>query len=149
MPFPCLTIPLRVSIVSFPFDLHSVTVFDLHIPRRSPAMPRICRSESDLSRPRQGRGRGTVWYVWISTDRPETAGGRPARVQLLLATTWSSRKVVIRSIPIAHDCLYHFQHKDCDNNLVKDNCWKEIARELHVQVKELSRRTQNCRRMEG
>jgi hypothetical protein len=24
-------------------------------------MPRICRSESDLSRPRQGRDRGTAW----------------------------------------------------------------------------------------
>jgi hypothetical protein len=24
-------------------------------------MPRICRSPSDLSRPRQGRGRGTAW----------------------------------------------------------------------------------------
>jgi hypothetical protein len=28
-----------------------------------------------------------------------------------------------------HDCLYSLQHKDYDNNLVKDNCWKEIAEE--------------------
>jgi hypothetical protein len=45
-----------------------------------------------------------------------------------------------------HECLYNLQHKDY-NNLVKDNCWKEIAGELHAQDKELSRRTQHCRRM--
>jgi hypothetical protein len=28
-----------------------------------------------------------------------------------------------------HECLYNLQHSDCDNNLVKDNCWKEIAGE--------------------
>jgi hypothetical protein len=27
-----------------------------------------------------------------------------------------------------HECLYNLQHKD-DDNLVKDNCWKEIAGE--------------------
>jgi bifunctional pyridoxal-dependent enzyme with beta-cystathionase and maltose regulon repressor activities len=27
-----------------------------------------------------------------------------------------------------HECLYNLQH-DYDNNLVKDNCWKEIAGE--------------------
>jgi hypothetical protein len=47
--------------MSFPFDLHSVAVFDSHIPSRSPAMPRICCSKCDLSRPRQDRGRGTAW----------------------------------------------------------------------------------------
>jgi hypothetical protein len=48
-----------------------------------------------------------------------------------------------------HECLYNLQHKYYDNNLVKDNCWKEIAGELHAQDKELSRRTQHCRRMAG
>jgi hypothetical protein len=47
-----------------------------------------------------------------------------------------------------HECLYNLQLKDYDNNLVKDICWKEIA-ELHAQDKELSRRTQHCRRMIG
>jgi hypothetical protein len=28
-----------------------------------------------------------------------------------------------------HGCLYNLHHKDYDNNLVKDNCWKEIAGE--------------------
>jgi 5'(3')-deoxyribonucleotidase len=47
-----------------------------------------------------------------------------------------------------HECLCNSQHKDYDNNLVKDNSWKEIAGELHAQDKELSR-TQHCRRMTG
>jgi hypothetical protein len=34
-----------------------------------------------------------------------------------------------------HECLYNLQHKDCDNNLVKDNCWKETAGELRAQGK--------------
>jgi hypothetical protein len=45
--------------------------------------------------------------------------------------------------------LYNLQHKDSGNSLVKDNCWKEIAGDLHAQGKELSRRTQHCRRMAG
>jgi hypothetical protein len=45
-------------------------------------------------------------------------------------------------------CIDNLQHKDY-NNLVKDNSWKEIARELNAQDKELSRRTQHCRRMAG
>jgi hypothetical protein len=28
-----------------------------------------------------------------------------------------------------HERLYNLQHNDYDNNLVKDNCWKEIAEE--------------------
>jgi hypothetical protein len=47
-----------------------------------------------------------------------------------------------------HECLYNLQHKDYDNNLIKYNSWKEKA-ELHAQDKELSRRTQNCRKMAG
>jgi hypothetical protein len=35
-----------------------------------------------------------------------------------------------------HECLYNLQHKDYDNNFVKDNCWKEIAGEVYPQVKE-------------
>jgi hypothetical protein len=48
-----------------------------------------------------------------------------------------------------HECLYNLQHKDYDNNLIKDNWWKEIAGELHAQDKELSRITQHCWRMAG
>jgi hypothetical protein len=45
-----------------------------------------------------------------------------------------------------NECLYNLQHNDYDNNLLRDNSWKEIS-ELHAQDKELSRRTQHCRRM--
>jgi hypothetical protein len=48
-----------------------------------------------------------------------------------------------------HECLYNLQNKDYDNDLVKDNSWKEIAGELLAQDKEISRRTQHCRRMAG
>jgi hypothetical protein len=37
-----------------------------------------------------------------------------------------------------HECLYNLQHVDYDNNLLKDNSWKEITGELHAQDKELS-----------
>jgi hypothetical protein len=35
-----------------------------------------------------------------------------------------------------HECLYNFQHKDYDNSLVKDKCWKEIVGELPCTVGE-------------
>jgi hypothetical protein len=57
MLFPYQAVPLRVYIVSFPFDIHSVAMFDSHMPCRARAMPRPCRSESDFSRPRYS----TAW----------------------------------------------------------------------------------------
>jgi hypothetical protein len=47
------------------------------------------------------------------------------------------------------ECLCNLQHKDCDNNLVKGDWWKEIAGELHGQDKELSRRKDHCLRKAG
>jgi hypothetical protein len=47
------------------------------------------------------------------------------------------------------ECFYNLQHKDYDNNLVKDKCCKETAGELHAPDKELSRRTQHCWKMAG
>jgi hypothetical protein len=65
MPFPCHAFPLKVLIVSFPFDLHSAAEFDSHIPRRSHAVPLPCHEyaflKAKISRPRQGRGRIVVW----------------------------------------------------------------------------------------
>jgi hypothetical protein len=52
--------------------------------------------------PRHGNSMGTAWYVWISIDRPETVCWRPASDRRLPATTRSSRKFVIRSIPISY-----------------------------------------------
>jgi len=34
------------------------------------------------------------------------------------------------------ECLYNLQHKDYDNSLVKNNCWKEVAGKVHAQGKE-------------
>jgi hypothetical protein len=70
MPFSCRAhvVPLRVQIVSFPFDLHSADLFDSHMPHGAHAapmprssMPRTCRSESDFSRPLHSPA--WVWYV--------------------------------------------------------------------------------------
>jgi hypothetical protein len=35
-----------------------------------------------------------------------------------------------------HEFFYNLQHKDYDNNLVKDNFWKEITGQGHAQGKE-------------
>jgi hypothetical protein len=48
-----------------------------------------------------------------------------------------------------HECLYNLQHKDYDNNFIKDHSWKKIAGELHAQYKELSQSTKHCQRMAG
>jgi hypothetical protein len=61
MPFPCHAVPLRLYIVSFPFDLHSAAVFDSHMQCRVRAMPRPCRSESYVSRPRHSAA--WAWHV--------------------------------------------------------------------------------------
>lgn len=36
-----------------------------------------------------------------------------------------------------HECLYNLGHKDYDNNLIKDNIWKEIAITLYTTGKHL------------
>jgi hypothetical protein len=51
MPFPCHAVLLKVHTVSFPLDLHSAAVFDSHMPWRTRAMPRLCWTEIDFSRP--------------------------------------------------------------------------------------------------
>jgi hypothetical protein len=86
MPFPCHAVPLRVYIMSFPFDLHSADVFVSHMPCHAHAAPvpcscfthampcpcsaravlRPCRSESDFSRPRHNTA--WAWHVWISLN---------------------------------------------------------------------------------
>jgi hypothetical protein len=98
MPFPYHAVLLRLYIVSFPFDLHSAAVFDSHMPCRSPAMPRICLSESDLSRPWQVRSMVAAAGRWHVDGMLATC-----QLMALAATTPSSRKFVIRSVPIS-DC---------------------------------------------
>jgi hypothetical protein len=66
--------------------------------------------------------------------RRQTARGLPARIRLLLATTWSSTKVVIRSIPISDadgqcetkQCLSRTSKRVVAAHYKKDdllNCW--------------------------
>jgi hypothetical protein len=87
---------------------------------------------------RQGDGMGTAWERHV--------GDLPA-FSVFSATTQSSKKFIIRSMPISdaggqcetnnffmgeekliifvqgHVCLYNLQHKDFNNNLAKDNWW--------------------------
>jgi hypothetical protein len=63
VPVPCHSAPGLESVLPIWFT-QCGRVWVTHVmpfPCRSPAMPRICRSESDFSWPRQGRGRGTAW----------------------------------------------------------------------------------------
>jgi hypothetical protein len=81
MPFPCHAVPLRVQIVSHPFDLHSAAVFDSHMPCRARAMPRPCLSESDFSRPRHSAA--WAWHGMCdlaSTVQRRHVGDLPAFV---------------------------------------------------------------------
>ena len=87
MPFLCHAVPLRVEIVSFPFDLHSAAVSDSDLSCHVHAAHMPCSDRAVLLK-------ATAKHV-----RPETACELPARVRLLPATTRSSTKVVIRSIP--------------------------------------------------
>jgi hypothetical protein len=98
---------------------------------------------------------------------------RLASFRPLAATARSSMKFVIRSIPIS-DAGRQCETKQrlsqtrrsllfwCKDRsaciiystkimitILKDSSWKEIAGELHAQDKELSRKTQHCRRMAG
>ena len=89
---------LRVYNVSFPFDLHSVAVSDSHLP---------CHALTTLFFSRQQHSTSI-----------ETACGLPVRVWLLPATTRSSTKVVIRSIPIL-DAGGQCETKQCMSRMRK------------------------------
>jgi hypothetical protein len=77
MPFPCHAVLLKVYNMSFPLDLHS------------PAMSTPCSDHAILLK------------AMAENIHREMACGLPAHVWLLLATTRSPTKVVIRSIPIS------------------------------------------------
>jgi hypothetical protein len=104
--------------VSLQFDLHSAAVSDSYLTCRAHALLRPCRSS-------QGHGTGRL---------SREACGRPAHVRLLPATTRSSTKVVIRSIPISDAggqcetkrCLSWMRKRVVAAHYKKDallNCW--------------------------
>ena len=85
--FPCNALPLRVWNVSFPFDLHSAAVSDSHLPGHTHTAPMPCSDHAILLK------------ATAQHSRQDTGCWVPARIQLLPSTTWSSTKIVIRSIP--------------------------------------------------
>ena len=68
---------------------HLIYTVELYLIHICHAMLQPCRSESNFWRP----GHSTVWHAWINIGCWETACGWPARVQLLPATTRSSRRL--------------------------------------------------------
>jgi hypothetical protein len=83
----------------FPSDLHSATVFDSHMLCRFPAMPRICRSENDLSRPRQGRGRGRASELHgmceLASENCRVVAGSWQGCGRVVAGSWQGRGRVV------------------------------------------------------
>jgi hypothetical protein len=124
---------------------------------RSPTMPRMCLSVSDLSRPWQVHGRvatagswhidgmltacsrlASLWPLLLPRPVPGSLLSEAYQYHIAVAKwpVWNRAAFVIDEKKLiilvkGHECLYNLQHKDYDNNLVKDNCWKEIA-ELHA-----------------
>jgi len=84
--------------VSFPFDLHGVTIFDSHIPCHVHAAPLSCSDHAVLKATSQGHS--TACHLYFNVGRHEKACEQSAQVRLFPATTWRSTKVVIRSLPI-------------------------------------------------
>jgi hypothetical protein len=100
MPFPCHAVPLRVLNVDFPFDLHSAAVSDPHLSCHAHAAPMPCSDHAVLLKATAHHG------------RRETACRLPVRVRLLPATTLSSTKIVIRSIPILLTTVHTYDCKE-------------------------------------
>jgi hypothetical protein len=103
MPCPCRSpaMPCRYGFrMSFPFDLHSAAVSDSHLPRHAHTAPMSCSDHAVLLK------------ATSHPERRETACGLPARVRLLPATTSSSTKIVIRSIPILLTTIHTYDCKE-------------------------------------
>ena len=99
-PCPCHAAPLRVWNVSSPFDLHSATVSDSHLPRHAHVALMPCSDHAFLLKATAQHGH------W------EMACGLPACFWLLLATTRSFTKIVIRIIPILHTMIHTYDCKE-------------------------------------
>jgi len=85
-------VPLTVEIVSFPFDLHSATVFDSHMRHRAHAALKATSQSHSTAR--------------LSTSSVlSTACGRLAQVRLLPATRRTFTSVVNRKLLLFAMCL--------------------------------------------
>jgi hypothetical protein len=108
-------------------------------------MPRISLSESDFSRPWQGDGMRrhvgdlpAFGLLLLPRLVPGSLLSEAYQSQMHVASVKHVMEEKLIILVQEHECLHNLQHKDYDNNLVKDSSWKEIAGELHAQDKELS-----------
>ena len=83
-----------------PFDLHSAAVSVSHLPCHAHVAPVPFSDHAVLLKATAQHG------------RRETACGLPVRVRLLPATTRSSAKIVIRSIPILLTTIHTYDSKE-------------------------------------
>ena len=86
--------------LSLPFDVHSSAVSDSHLSCHVHAAPMPCSDHTVLLK------------ATVQHGHRETACGLPARVRLLPATTRSSTKIVIRSIPILLTTIHTYDCKE-------------------------------------
>jgi hypothetical protein len=100
MPFPYHAVMLRIYNVFFPFGIQSAAVSVSHLPYHAHAAPMPCSDHAVLLK-------ATAQHV-----RRQTAYGLLARVRLLPATTRSSTKIVIRSIPILLTTIHTYDSKE-------------------------------------
>jgi len=93
--------------MSFQFYLHSGAVSDSHLPCHAHAVPMSCSDHAVLLMATAQHG------------RRETACGLPARFRLPPATTRSSTKIVISSIPILLTTTHTYDCKEWEQHTTK------------------------------
>jgi hypothetical protein len=72
VPLPCRAVNGLGCVFPIWFTQCDRVWFTLAMPCRAHAVLRPCRSESDFSKSRNGRGMGTAWHVWINIGRRKT-----------------------------------------------------------------------------
>jgi hypothetical protein len=92
--------------VSFPFDLHSATVFDSHIPCRSHSVPLPCHEYAFLNATSQCHGRFVLSEAY----------------DLRLLSEACQSQIVMRSMPIS-DCY----QKHANLSLLSEACQSHIV----------------------
>jgi hypothetical protein len=102
MPRPCCSLPcLAAKGLDFVYTVRACLIHTCHaVPMPLPCHATTMSFWKRLLKATAQRGLGMAWHVWIIIFLPETACGSHVRIRLLPATTRSSTKVVIRSIPI-------------------------------------------------
>jgi hypothetical protein len=112
-----------------------VAVSDSHLPCYAHATPMPCSDHTVLLKATAQHG------------HRETACGLPTRFRLLLATTRSSTKTVIRSIPILLTTIHTYDIESGSSTLQKRRSVKILGQQFGYfrLPRGLSRRTRHCR----